>query len=209
MDFHLAVVAQIAIRMVAEAAEFHIADFSGRQAPALGVDNGEIVIGQRLADPAEAAPFAGDGGDPAHLAGAAALRDRDAEFLLEPLPLFEQQRRRARGDETQLRQSVAMSGLLAVKQDIDRRRIAGGNRDAVIAKVLEEPARREFFRQHQGGAAVDDSERAQSLRRVPAEGAEVIKPIVGGDAKTCSERIDVQQIFAEVQNDALGRGAGA
>ena len=103
----------------------------------------------------------------------------------------------------------AHASLLAVEQNIDRRRIAGGDRDLVLAQMLEKPAGREFFRQHQRGAAVDHRERAQGLRRVPAERPEIVKPIVGGDAEAFGKRIDIQEIFAEVQNHALGRGAGA
>src|SRR6185437_8774554 len=97
VDLYFAVIAEIAVRMIAETAEFDIADFAGGQALAVGIDDGKVVIAERPPDLAETALFARNGGDPAHLAGAAALRDRNAEFLLEALPVFEQQRRREIG----------------------------------------------------------------------------------------------------------------
>src|SRR5581483_7489261 len=209
VDFYVAVIAEIAVRMIADTAELDIADFAGGQALAVGIDDGEVVIAERPADLAEAALFARNGGNPAHLAGAAALRDRNAEFLLEPFPVFEQQRRRARGDEAQFWQGVAMRALLAVEQNVDGGRIAGGDGDTVLAQVLKETACRKFFRQDERRAAIDDRERAKSLRRVPAERAEIVQPVVRRDAKPFGQRIDVQQIFAEVEDDAFRLGAGA
>ena len=142
------------------------------------------------------------------LAGAAALRDRDAEFLLEPLPLFDQERRRARRDEAQLRQVVAMRALFAVEQNIDRRRIAGRDGHAVIAQMLEKAAGGEFFRQNQRGAAIE-TQPAQGLRRIPAERAEIVKPVICRDAPAGGERIDIEQKFAKIQHHALGLRAGA
>ena len=78
-----------------QAAGFDIADFAGWQAPAVVADDGDVEIGKRPPDSAAAALFPRYRGDPARFAGAAALRDRDAELLLEPLPFFEQQRCRA------------------------------------------------------------------------------------------------------------------
>ena len=63
-----AVLRQIAVGMIGKAADFDVADLARRQAPAVGVDDGEVVIGERPADGAEAALFAGYSGDPARFA---------------------------------------------------------------------------------------------------------------------------------------------
>ena len=137
---HAAVVGEIAVGVAGKAADLDLADLARRQPPAVGVDDGEVVIGERPPDGAEPALFAGDRGDPAGLARAIALRDRNAEALLEPPPFLDRQRRRARGDEAQRRQVVAMRAAVGVEQDVDGGRIAGRDRDAVVADVLEEAA---------------------------------------------------------------------
>src|SRR3984957_1744823 len=121
--------------MIGPAAELDIAGLARRQAPAIGVDDGEVMIGQWLADGAEAALFARYSGDPARLAGAAALGHGNPEFLLEPFPLFDQERCRARRNEAQFWQGVAMRTLFAVEQNVDRRRIAGGDGHIVLAQM--------------------------------------------------------------------------
>jgi hypothetical protein len=94
--------------VVAKSAEFDIAEFTRGQATPLSIDDGQIVIAQRLSDRTVTPPFTRNGSYPACFAGAAPLSNRNAEFLFEPLPLFEQQWRRARGDKTQMRQIIAM-----------------------------------------------------------------------------------------------------
>src|SRR5262245_25570209 len=106
MHSDLAIFGEIAERMIGPAADFDIADFAGRQAAPVAVDNGEVMIGERPAHGTEAALFAGSGGDPAGFAGAIALRDANAEFALEPLPFVEQQGRRTRRDKPQFRRWV-------------------------------------------------------------------------------------------------------
>jgi hypothetical protein len=78
----------------------------------------------------------------------------------------------------------------------------------MIAQMAEKPARGEFLGQHQSSAAIDWHERTQKLRRGPAERAEIIEPIVGADAEAFSDRIDVGEKFAKVQNHAFRLGAG-
>src|SRR5580698_2102361 len=90
VDFDLAVFGEIAIGMIAQAAGFDIADLAGRQAPAIVVDDGKVEIGEWPPDGAKTPLFARNSGDPTDLAGAAALCNRNAELLLEALPVFEQ-----------------------------------------------------------------------------------------------------------------------
>ena len=108
---HLAIVAEIAERVIGKSAEFDITDFTGGQAPAFGIDDGQIVICAAAVRPCRDAAFARNSGYPARFAGAATLGDRNAELLLEPFPFFEQQRRRTRGNKAQVRQTVAMCAL--------------------------------------------------------------------------------------------------
>src|SRR5712691_9271646 len=75
--------------------------------------------------------------------------------------------------------------------------------------MRKEATRREFFREHQSSAAINRSERAQKLRRRPAERPEIVEPIVGADAKTLGQWVDIREIFAKIQNHALGLGAGS
>ena len=98
---------------------------------------------------------------------------------------------------------------LGVEQDVDGGGIAGRDRDAMVAHVLEEAARREFLRHDQGGAAIKGHQRAQELRRGPVERAEVIDAIIGGDAETAGGWLDVAEILAIVQHHALWMRAGA
>jgi len=75
--------------------------------------------------------------------------------------------------------------------------------------MLEKSACRKPFRQDQRGAAVKHRECAQDLRRIPAEGAEVVEPVVRGDAEPFRQRADVEKKLAVIENDALGGGAGS
>src|SRR6516164_1664904 len=75
--------------------------------------------------------------------------------------------------------------------------------------MLEEAAGGKFLREHQSGALVHYRKPAQCLRRVPAEGSKIIKPVGRTDAETFSQRIDVGQKFAEAQHHAFGLGAGS
>src|SRR6516164_9549029 len=74
--------------------------------------------------------------------------------------------------------------------------------------MLEEAAGGKFLREHQSGALVHYRKPAQCLRRVPAEGSKIIKPVGRTDAETFSQRIDVGQKFAEAQHHAFRFGAG-
>src|SRR5262245_15316100 len=104
------------------------------------------MISERPSRGAQAPRFAGHRRDPAGLARAIALGDRNGEALLEPPPFLDRERGGARRDVAQARQIVAAGGLLAVEQDVDGGRVAGCDRDAVVADLLEEAARREFLR---------------------------------------------------------------
>ena len=160
MHSDLAVFGKVTERMIGPAADFDIADFAGRQAAPFAVDDGEVVVGEWPAHGAEAALLAGNGGDPVGFAGAVALGDADAELALEPLPFVEQQGRRARCDKAQFRQGVAFKLDFVVEQNVQRGRIAGRYRHAMVAQMTEKPARGEFFGEHQSGAAIDRRERA-------------------------------------------------
>jgi len=174
MDSHLAVFGEIAERMIGPAADFDMADFAGRQGAPFAVDDGEVMIGERPSYGAKTALLAGNGSDPADLAGAIALRDANPEFLLEPLPFVEQQGRRARCNKAQLGQSILFELACAVEENVQRGWITGGDRHAMVAQMAEKPACGEFFGQHQSGAAIDRHKRVEKLRRGPAEGAEII-----------------------------------
>ena len=164
MGSHRAIFGEITERMIRPAADLDLPEFASRQTATVSVDDSEVVIGKWPADRAEAALLAGNRGDPVDLAGAIALCDADAEFLLEPLPFVEQQWRRARRDESQLGQIIALQMSFAVEQNVERGRIAGGDRYAVVAQMGKEATCREFFGEHQSSAAIDRSERAQKLR---------------------------------------------
>jgi hypothetical protein len=159
-----AVFGEITERMIGPAADLDRADVAGGQAAPVAIDDGDVMIGECPPDGAEAALLAGNGGDPAGLAGAIALRDANAEFLLEPLPFVEQQRRRTRRDKTQFRQRIAFELDFAVEQNVQRGRIAGGDRHVMVAQMAEKPAGGELFGKHQCGAAIDRRERAEELR---------------------------------------------
>src|SRR6516164_8219986 len=117
MDSHLAVFGEIAERMIGPAADFDMADFAGRQGAPFAVDDGEVMIGERPSYGAKTALLAGNGSDPADLAGAIALRDANPEFLLEPLPFVEQQGRRARCNKAERGQRILFElGALAARR---------------------------------------------------------------------------------------------
>src|SRR5690348_14466845 len=97
----------------------------------------------RPTDRAEAPLLARLCGNPTDLAAAVSLRHTDAETILEALPLLGQQRRRARCHEAQRRCFDRRQGV-AIQQDADGGRIAGGDRRAMTLDVFEEPAAREF-----------------------------------------------------------------
>ena len=209
VDLHAAVVGEIAVVVAAKAADLDLADLAGRQLPSVGIDDREAMIGERPSGGADAPPLAGNRRDPAGLARAIALRDRDAEPLLEPPPFLDRERCRARGEKAQRRQVVAMRGRFGVEQDIDGGRVAGRDRHAVIAHMLEEAAGRELRRHDQGGAAIDRHQRAQKLRRRPVEGTEIVDPVVRGDSEALGGGVDIRQVLAIVQHHALGPRARA
>src|SRR5579872_4796529 len=75
--------------------------------------------------------------------------------------------------------------------------------------MLEEAAGGKFFRKHQRGAAMKHRKSAQGLRRIPAERAKVVEPVICRDAETFGQRADIQKKLAIVEDDAFRRGAGS
>ena len=207
-DRDAAVLGEIAVGVAAEAADLDLADLAGAQRCAIGADNREIMIRERTADGAETPLFARDGGDPAGLARSVALREGNAEVAFEASPFLDRQRRRTRRDEAERFQRWSRHAF-AVEQDVDGGRIAGRDGHSMFVQVPEETAGRELLRHHQRGAAVDRNERAQKLRRGPVERAEVIDPVVGRDAESIGGRIDIRQMLAIGQHDALRSRTGA
>jgi hypothetical protein len=79
-----------------QASDLDLADLAGQQPPPAAVNDRKIMIGERPPDGAQPPPFAGNRRDPAGLALAVAVRDRNAEGRFEPPPFLDRERRRAR-----------------------------------------------------------------------------------------------------------------
>src|SRR5262249_30622378 len=150
VDLHAAVVVEIAVGMAGKAdletSDFDLADLAGRQRPTVGVDDREPVIREWPPDGAEPPLLAGTGRDPAGLARAIPLSKRKADPVLEPPPFLGCERCRARRQETQRWKIATMRIGLGIEQDVDGGRVAGGDRDAVLADMPEEAAGRELRR---------------------------------------------------------------
>ena len=204
---HRAIVAEIAVFVVVPGAELDMADLAGRQRASIRIDDGEPVIGERPADAAEPPLAAGIGGDPGGLAAAIALRDGNAEALLEAPPFFG-----SNGAELEvMKRSVGTScGPTGARceQHVDHGGIAGGDGDAVDAHIVEEAGRGELLRHHQSGAAAKRRQHAEELRGRPVEGAEIVNAVGAGDAEAFGHRLDVAELLAIAEHHALRAVAG-
>src|SRR5262245_12987849 len=201
------VFAEVAVLVVGEPAQLDAAALTGLERPSVAIDDAEAVIGERLADSADAPALARVGRDPAGLAAAITLRDANAEPFLEASPVLGQKRRRARGDESQARH-VGIE-VLAVEQHAERGRIAGGDRGAVGPDMREEPTARELLRDDHGGATLERRKDAQGLGRAPVERAEVIDAVVAAKPEAGGGRRRIGEELAERQHHALGPRAGS
>src|SRR5262245_9881740 len=94
-----------------------------------------------------------------------------------------------------------------VEEDVDGGRIAGRNRHAMSAYVREESAGGELLSHDKRGAAVDRHQRAEQLGGSPVEGAEVVDPVTCRDGEAFGGRIDIAELFAIIEHDALGSRA--
>src|SRR5262249_56190579 len=99
VGLHAAIVGEIGVRVMGKAPDLDLADLARRQWLAVGIDDREAMIAERPSDAAEAPLLAGDRRDPAGLARAVTLGDRNAEAPLEPTPFLGRKRRPARGEK--------------------------------------------------------------------------------------------------------------
>src|SRR5262249_27005289 len=138
VDAYGAVGSEIAVRIVVPGAKFDLAGFTSRQTAPLWVHDRHPLVGKRPANRAEAPIAARIDGDPGRLAATIALRHRDAEALLEALPLLFGERRRTRRDEAQHRHVGGAHRVAGAEQHVDGGRIAGRDCYAVRAYMVEE-----------------------------------------------------------------------
>ena len=181
---------------------------AGRAIP-LVVDDGEVLVGVRPADRSHAPRSFVGSRDPAGLAGAAALGDRDSVHLLERLPVGRHQRGRAGGDVAEVGKTGAGDRDRPVDQHVDRRRVAGGDGYAELPDPVEIAAPREFPGHAERGAPAERAEEAQHLGRHPVVGTEVQHPVPFFDAEGVGGRRDVLQQLGEAADDPLGLRGGA
>src|ERR1043166_4017872 len=147
--------------------------------------------------------------DPPGLAAAVALGDANSKALFEPPPFLEQERCRARRDETQRRHLDRMRGVAPIEQHADGGWIAGRNRRTVLLDMVEKPAAGELARDDQRRTAVERGEGAQRLGGAPVEGAKIVDAVLSRKAEAVRHRARVGQKFAKGEYDALRSGAGA
>src|ERR1019366_1199846 len=149
MDLDRSVIHEIAIVVVGKASHLDVPNVSRRQRMSAVVDDCELVVARRFADGADMPAGAAVGGNQADFAATIALSDGSSKALLETAPVLAQQRRRTRNHEPQACQCFGVRRIVAIKQHVDRGRIAGGNGRAMLRDVLEKSTTRELSSQDQ------------------------------------------------------------
>ena len=202
VDHDAPVLADLAIRVVGKAADLDKAGLAGPERAPVRIDDGEALVWQGPARRAEAPALDRARGDPARLAGAVALHDRDAESLLEAAPFIGEQGRGTRRHEAQRRQGDPLV-VPALQQHIDDRRISRGDGRAKSSDVGEERRTRETA-PHQERRALAERGKRKKLRRCPAIGPVVIEPVAGREPVPVCDRGTVAEHLPPGQHDPLG-----